>query len=60
MTTDAGGPTGPEGGEATWAELILGRPPRMTRPQIAEEAGLECPVTDRFRQANWFPIVEDD
>jgi adenylate cyclase len=60
VTTDAHGSSGPEDGAATWAELILGQPPRMTRPEIAAEAGLDCPVTDRFWHALGFPIVEDD
>ena len=51
----------PDGGpEVPWAELILGQPPHMTRPEIAAASGIPDTVTDRFWHALGFPLVEDD
>lgn len=46
--------------EASWEERILGRPLRMTRPQIEEASGVPRSVSDRFWHALGFPIADDD
>jgi adenylate cyclase len=54
-------PPEPEAGsEVSWAELLLGRPPHMTRAQIAAASGFPSGVTDRFWHALGFPLAEDD
>ena len=59
--SDEGGAVETGGGtEVPWAELILGQPPRMTRPQIAAASGVPVEVTNKFWHALGFPLVEDD
>lgn len=44
----------------TWEELILGEPPRMTKPEITQLSGVPPEVSDRFWHALGFPVVEDE
>lgn len=57
MTKDTGR-TG-TGREVTWEERLLGQPPRMTRHQVALEAGTPDEIADKFWHALGFPIAED-
>lgn len=57
VTNDTGPST--SSGEVTWEERLLGQPPRMTRHEVADEAGMPDAIADRFWHALGFPIVED-
>lgn len=61
MTTEAGGAPEEAGEPAvSWAELILGQRPQMTRPEIASASGMPESLTNRFWHALGFPLAEDD
>jgi adenylate cyclase len=61
VTTDAdGAPEGEKVADMSWADLILGQPPHLTRLEVAAASGMPDSVTNLFWHALGFPLVEDD